>query len=132
MGVMDDETTPASPASGAPAPGSGLVTITYCTQCNWLLRAAWMAQELLSTFQDELGGLTLVPGTGGVFRITAGQAVVWNRATDGGFPEITELKRRVRDQIAPDRRLGHADRAAEQAASQAAERTASQAAEGAG
>ncbi|MGC3654910.1 Rdx family protein, partial [Pseudomonas aeruginosa] len=23
--------------------------ITYCTQCQWLLRAAWLAQELHST-----------------------------------------------------------------------------------
>lgn len=107
--------------------GSG-VTITYCTQCNWLLRAAWMAQELLSTFQTELSGLTLVPGTGGVFRITAGDVLVWDRASDGGFPEITELKRRVRDQVAPDRDLGHADRAAARASDQAAARAAAAAA----
>jgi len=31
------------------------VTILYCTQCNWLLRAGWMAQELLQTFADSLG-----------------------------------------------------------------------------
>lgn len=103
--TLDDDTTPDEDTT------LGTVTITYCTQCNWLLRAAWMAQELLSTFQTELTGLTLVPGTGGVFQITAGDVVVWNRATDGGFPEITELKRRVRDQVAPDRHLGHADRA---------------------
>ncbi len=29
------------------------VTIHYCTQCNWLLRAGWMAQELLSTFRSS-------------------------------------------------------------------------------
>jgi selenoprotein W-related protein len=97
------------------------VTIVYCTQCNWLLRAAWMGQELLSTFQTEMVSLTLVPGTGGVFRITAGDMVVWDRATDGGFPEITELKRRVRDQIAPDRALGHADRAVARSAAAQAE-----------
>jgi selenoprotein W-related protein len=79
---------------------AGEVSITYCTQCNWLLRATWMAQELLTTFQTELTGLTLIPGTGGVFRISAGEIVVWDRATDGGFPEITELKRRVRGQTA--------------------------------
>jgi selenoprotein W-related protein len=95
---------------------SSAVTITYCTQCNWLMRAAWMAQELLSTFSTELSGLTLVPGTGGVFRVSAGGVEVWNRATDGGFPDIVELKRRVRDQVAPDRQLGHADRAAARAA----------------
>jgi selenoprotein W-related protein len=103
---------------------SRAVTIVYCTQCNWLLRAAWMGQELLSTFQTELTALTLVPGTGGVFRVTAGDVVVWDRAVDGGFPEITELKRRVRDQVAPDRPLGHADRAAARAADQAQGRAA--------
>ena len=28
--------------------------IEYCTQCRWMLRAAWMAQELLSTFESDL------------------------------------------------------------------------------
>ncbi|CFW48794.1 Uncharacterized protein conserved in bacteria [Bordetella pertussis] len=31
------------------------IAIQYCTQCQWLLRAAWMAQELLSTFGADLG-----------------------------------------------------------------------------
>jgi selenoprotein W-related protein len=95
------------------------VTITYCTQCSWLLRAAWMAQELLSTFTAELGGVTLVPGTGGVFRVsvstdaangTSIETLVWDRAEERGFPEITTLKQRVRDEVAPERSLGHADR----------------------
>jgi len=52
------------------APVLPAIRITYCTQCNWLLRAAWMAQELLSTFGQDLGEVTLVPGTGGSFEIT--------------------------------------------------------------
>jgi selenoprotein W-related protein len=51
-----------------------------------------------------------VPGTGGVFRITVRDVVIWDRSVDGGFPEITTLKQRVRDEVAPDRDLGHADR----------------------
>jgi selenoprotein W-related protein len=86
------------------------VAVTYCTQCQWLLRAAWMAQELLSTFATELGEVALVPGTGGVFRITVADRLVWDRKDEGGFPEITTLKQRVRDQVAPERDLGHADR----------------------
>lgn len=86
------------------------MAITYCTQCNWLLRASWMAQELLSTFGAEVGEVALVPGTGGVFVIEADGAVIWDRRTDGGFPEITELKRRVRDVVNPERNLGHIDR----------------------
>jgi selenoprotein W-related protein len=77
-----------------------------------MLRAAWMAQELLSTFGAELGEVALVPGTGGVFEIRAGETLVWSREIDGGFPEIKVLKQRVRDVVAPGRDLGHADRPA--------------------
>lgn len=87
-----------------------LVSIEYCRQCRWLLRAAWMAQELLSTFEDELGGVTLVPGTGGVFIVRVEGDIVWSRKAEGRFPDITELKQRVRDRAAPDKPLGHADR----------------------
>lgn len=64
------------------------ITITYCTQCNWLLRSAWMAQELLSTFGTELAAVTLVPGTGGIFEIRAAETLIWERKRDGGFPDI--------------------------------------------
>ena len=86
-----------------------VVEIRYCTQCRWLLRAAWMAQELLTTFESELGGVTLVPGTGGVFEVRAGDDLVWSRKEQGRFPDVAELKRLVRDRVAPDKSLGHAD-----------------------
>ncbi|TPQ24259.1 SelT/SelW/SelH family protein [Methylomonas koyamae] len=86
------------------------VEIRYCTQCRWLLRAAWMAQELLTTFDSELSELALQPGTGGIFEVHADGALVWSRKSEGRFPEITELKQLVRDVIAPERDLGHIDR----------------------
>ncbi len=86
------------------------VELEYCTQCRWLLRAAWLAQELLTTFEDELGGVTLIPGTGGIFEARLGEEVLWSRSLEGRFPEAKELKQRVRDVIAPDRSLGHSDR----------------------
>ncbi len=86
------------------------VTITYCTQCNWLLRAAWMAQELLSTFSASLGEVALVPARGGAFIIAVDKATVWERKADGGFPDVKTLKQRVRDQLDPERDLGHLDR----------------------
>jgi selenoprotein W-related protein len=89
------------------------IEIEYCTQCRWLLRAAWMAQELLTTFQDELGGVTLIPGTGGVFEVRIGGDMLWSHKGEGRFPEMKELKQRVRDRIAPDRDLGHSDRKAD-------------------
>lgn len=93
------------------------IAIHYCTQCRWLLRAAWMAQELLTTFVLDLGEVALIPGTGGVFEVWAGETLIWSRAEQGRFPEITELKRLVRDQVVPGKSLGHIDRkAGEQAA----------------
>lgn len=86
------------------------LAITYCTQCNWLLRSAWMAQEVLSTFSLEMGSVTLVPGTGGIFEIRLDGDLIWERKRDGGFPDVKQLKQMVRDRIDPDRDLGHIDR----------------------
>jgi len=86
------------------------VSITYCTQCNWLLRAAWLAQELLSSFGEEMASVTLVPATGGVFRIEADGMQLWERKADGGFPEAKVLKQRLRDHAWPEKDLGHSDR----------------------
>jgi selenoprotein W-related protein len=86
------------------------ISILYCTQCNWLLRSAWMAQELLQTFSDALGEVALIPSTGGRFEIQVDDTVIWERKRDGGFPGPKELKQRVRDLIAPERDLGHTDR----------------------
>jgi selenoprotein W-related protein len=85
------------------------VEIEYCTQCRWLLRAAWMAQELLTTFASDLGEVALQPGRGGVFEVRVDGETIWSRAVQGRFPEAKELKQRVRDCVAPGRSLGHAD-----------------------
>ena len=84
--------------------------IQYCTQCRWLLRAAWMAQELLTTFEDEIGEVALVPGTGGIFEVRLDGELIFSRKQEGRFPESKELKQRVRDRIAPGKPLGHSDR----------------------
>ncbi|TDJ46057.1 MAG: SelT/SelW/SelH family protein [Gammaproteobacteria bacterium] len=84
--------------------------IEYCTGCHWLIRAAWVAQELLSTFENELEQVALKPGeTGGVFEIRLNGDVIWSRKAEGRFPEIKELKKIVRDTVAPERDLGHID-----------------------
>ncbi len=87
------------------------VAITYCAKCRFLPRAAWMAQELLTTFAEELGEVALLPSEGGVFQVRVGEELVACRARDGGFPELAELKRRIRDRVAPGRELGHSERA---------------------
>lgn len=90
------------------------VEIEFCAQCRWLLRAGWTAQELLTTFDGELGEVALIPGTGGVFEVRVDGATIWSRKGEGRFPEMKELKQRLRDVIAPERDLGHSDRKGEE------------------
>jgi len=68
-----------------------------------------MAQELLTTFQNEIGELALIPGTGGVFEVRIDDELIWSRQEKERFPEIKELKQLVRDRVAPGRDLGHSD-----------------------
>lgn len=83
------------------------VEIEYCTKCRFLLRAAWMAQELLSTFEGSLGEVALKPGSGGIFQVTLdGEIIATNRETKV-MPEPPEVKRLIRDRVAPDRKIGH-------------------------
>lgn len=86
------------------------VSILYCSQCNWMLRAAWLAQELLNTFGQDLGEVALQPGTGGIMEIRLDGELIFSRKQAGRFPESKELKQLVRDRIDPQRELGHSDR----------------------
>jgi selenoprotein W-related protein len=86
------------------------VAIRYCTQCRFVLRATWLAQELLMTFGETLGELALVPGSGGVFEIYLDGELLFSRQREGRFPESKELKQLIRDRIAPSMDLGHSDR----------------------
>jgi selT/selW/selH-like putative selenoprotein len=87
---MEDESHSAEVTSKMPR-----IVITFCTQCKWMLRAAWLQQELLSTFGTSIGEIALVPSTGGVFTIQIlhktettqdkiNTAMIWDRKVDGG------------------------------------------------
>lgn len=87
------------------------ITIEYCPKCNWMLRSAYFAQELLSTFSDDVLSINLQPSeTGGKFNIRINEEEIFDRKSAGGFPEIKELKQLVRDKINPEKDLGHSDR----------------------
>lgn len=88
-----------------------LISIEYCPRCGWMLRSAYMAQELLSTFTEQLKGVSLIPSeVSGTFQIAINDRIIFDRREAGRFPEIKELKKLVRDQIDPEMNLGHTDR----------------------
>jgi selenoprotein W-related protein len=87
------------------------ITIEYCPKCRWLLRAAYMAQELLTTFEADLHGVLLQPSEiAGRYTVFINQNIVFDRKREGRFPEIKELKQLVRDWVDPDKNLGHSDK----------------------
>ncbi len=97
------------------------ITIIYCPQCGWLLRAAWIAQELLTTFVEELERVSLQPSEiSGVYQIilttqnkknqVIENEVIFDRKEAGHFPEPKEIKQIIRNKIAPEKSLGHSDR----------------------
>jgi len=91
-------------------PARPAIEITFCRLCGWGLRAGGMAQELLATFAEEAGSVTLTPdASGGVFDVRVNDELIWSRKERGRFPESKELKQLVRDRIAPGRSLGHSD-----------------------
>ncbi|NQZ57472.1 MAG: SelT/SelW/SelH family protein [Lentisphaeraceae bacterium] len=86
------------------------ISIEYCPGCRWMLRSAWLAQELLSTFESDVFEVSLRPSpVTGTFIVRVNETEVWERKKDGGFPEAKILKQRVRDIIVPQKDLGHSD-----------------------
>ena len=86
------------------------IEIQYCPRCKWLLRAGWYAQELLSTFEADLGSVKISPSdVPGRFDFLFEDELVFSRKKEGRFPEAKEIKRMIRDRVAPDRNLGHID-----------------------
>ena len=90
-----------------------VITIEYCPKCGWMLRAAYMAQELLTSFTVELNGVLLKPSeVNGRYTISVDDKILFDRKDAGRFPEVKELKQLIRDVVAPGKDLGHSDRAA--------------------
>jgi selenoprotein W-related protein len=75
------------------------------------MRSAWMAQELLTTFEEDLGEVALIPSEiAGRFTIMVEDEILFDRKREGRFPEIKELKQLVRDKVCPEKSLGHSDK----------------------
>ena len=86
------------------------IEIEDCTQCNWMIRSAWVAQEILNSFENNIKEIVLIPSSGGIFEIRINQEIVWSLKLNRKFPEPKEIKQIVRDRVDPQRSLGHGDR----------------------
>ena len=67
-------------------PDKPSIAIEYCTQCRFVLRAGWLAQELLFTFADDLAEVALRPSSGGRFRVLLDERRCSTAPTMVAFP----------------------------------------------
>ncbi len=60
-----------------------------------------MVGEILAEIEGSVSGVTLVPGSGGVFEWTVNDELVFSKAAMGRYPEMKELKElnRVRTKV---------------------------------
>jgi selenoprotein W-related protein len=79
--------------------GKPVVSIEYCTVCNFLARATWMAQEILAALGPHLAGVSIVPGRGGVFDIRLDGDLLFSNRDAGRFPEPREVKDAIRSRL---------------------------------
>ena len=83
------------------------LVMEYCARCGFMLRAAWVAQELLRTFEEDLAEVALKPGAGGVFAVRLDDALLFSNKAEGRFPEMRELRQRLAQALGSDRQFGH-------------------------
>ena len=88
-----------------------VIEIEYCPKCNWMLRAAYMSQEILSSFTEDIHGVLLIPSEiAGRYTIGKENKQIFERKRAGRFSEIKELKQLIGDIVAPEKSLGHSDK----------------------
>ncbi|EKX42333.1 hypothetical protein GUITHDRAFT_111608 [Guillardia theta CCMP2712] len=100
--------------SGEYMPKLPIVEIEYSSLMLPVSDLTSVMQELLTTFEADIGSVALVPSRvrpGGVFDIRLNGKTIWSRKTEGRFPEAKEIKQRVRDIISPEKSLGHSESA---------------------
>jgi selenoprotein W-related protein len=60
-----------------------------------------VVEEVLSEFKNDVETATLVPSSGGIFEVKAGNTLVFSKAEAGGrFPEPGEVLERVKRDLA--------------------------------
>ena len=75
------------------------VEIEYCVPCGLLDPAIETQTRLLEEFGRDLDGVTLVPGHGGVFVVTADGETIWDKDVHGGDLDLDLVVEAIDDRL---------------------------------
>lgn len=67
------------------------VVIQYCVPCDLREPALSVSSELLKEHQQDIGSVTLMTGSGGVFDVKVDDQLVFSKNETGRLPEEGEI-----------------------------------------
>ena len=73
------------------------------------MRASWLSQEFINTFESDISSVNLVPDSNGKFEIRCSKILIFSRKKEGKFIDLKLMKQRIRDVVNPSMTLGHSD-----------------------
>lgn len=74
------------------------VNIEYCVPCGLLENAIETQETLLEEFGQDLDGVRLQPGHGGVFKVYADDDLIWDKDDYDGTIDLEAITEIVHDQ----------------------------------
>jgi selenoprotein W-related protein len=75
------------------------VNIEYCVPCGLLGHAVETQETLLEEFGQDLDGVRLQPGHGGVFKVRADDDLVWDKDEHGGDIDLAAITETILERI---------------------------------
>ncbi|WP_222913711.1 Rdx family protein [Natrinema sp. SYSU A 869] len=75
------------------------VEIEYCVPCGLLDPAIETQTRLLNEFGQELDSVTLIPGHGGVFIVTADGETIWDKGVHGADLDLELIVDAINDRL---------------------------------
>jgi len=67
------------------------ITIEYCTSWGYVAKAIKLAEDLLKNYTNDIGQLSVIPSSGGIFEVTVNDTLAFSKKETGRFPEVLEI-----------------------------------------
>lgn len=78
---------------------NNIITIEYCTSWGYVGRAVALARNLLNEHKNKLGGVNIIPSSGGVLEVSLDGDLVFSKKEFDRYPEKNEVEDLIKEKI---------------------------------